>query len=172
MHRQHRNQSCDLSPKENKRYVLAFQVELRSLSRALCLLIMEHEMNGSLQPSHTCGMRTYEMEPERWVELRVPCLMWNPEWLHFRRLWPLHYSQSCHDQRERQHLRSGLSLNPIWHPAYFIMSTALFKPLNDTNCHADIFKLQLTWICPDFHYAAFKLVPCPRQSNIEYKALS
>lgn len=42
------------------------------------------------------------------------------------------------------------SLNPIWHRVYFIMSVALFKPLNDTNCRAGIFKLQLTLVCPVF----------------------
>lgn len=65
---QHRSRTCDLSSKENKRYVLVFPEAgwTTFLSVEDCvILIMEHKKNGGLQPFHTyrtwtqsgpCGM--------------------------------------------------------------------------------------------------------------------
>ena len=53
---QHWSRTCDLSSKERKRYVLVFLEAgwTTFLSAGDCvILIMEHKMNGGLQPCHT-----------------------------------------------------------------------------------------------------------------------
>lgn len=118
----------------NLRDVLLFQ----GSSRALSPLIWSMKLMEACMHSVNTWNGT---RPTGWTERRGSCEVLSGFILRSR---PLHYSRSCHERRERRRLRSCLSLNPIWHPAYFITATALFKPLNDTKKYSDIFKLQLT----------------------------
>lgn len=114
-----------------------------SLSSALCHLIMEHKVNGNLQPFHTATQVMCWISAGPWAKSWVARFYTAVATALFTKLsWP-----DREATLEVMLLPKSYVAFDVFH---VILRVALFTQWNDTHCHADVVKLLLAPIFPRF----------------------